>query len=147
MSDIQDELAREIVYDHYTRPRRKGSLGEGATVLENPSCGDRLSLSLDEEEIESGCEACAVGFHFEGKGCSISQASASMMADLLSGRSREEAIGIAEAVLSVFRGDADPEVLDKYGDISALGGVARLPVRVKCAALAWQGALRLLRSG
>ena len=136
MSDFQDEVEREIVYDHYRRPRHSGNLGEGAILLENPSCGDRLSLSLTE--------AGTVEIRFEGKGCSISQASASMMADLLSGKTREEALALADRVLAVFRGDAEPGTLDELGDIAALSGIAKLPVRVKCAALAWQGARSLL---
>lgn len=138
MSDFQDEIEREIVYDHYRRPRHGGHLGEGAVRLENPSCGDELRLSLSGEGL--------VEFRFEGKGCSISQASASMMAELLSGKSREEALALAEKVLGVFRGDLDPQVLEELGDISVFSGIAKLPVRVKCAALAWQGARRLLKA-
>jgi nitrogen fixation NifU-like protein len=137
MSDLEDELAREIISDHFRRPRHSGKLGEGPLQLENPSCGDRLSLSLAGEGL--------VEMSFEGKGCSISQASASMMTELLSGKTREEALALAEEVLSVFRGDSDPQALEALGDIAALSGIARLPVRAKCAALAWQGARTLLK--
>jgi nitrogen fixation protein NifU and related proteins len=139
MSDLDGEVEREIIYDHYSRPRRFGKVGEGACLLENPSCGDLLRLELAEGE--------PVSLRFEGKGCSISQASASMMAELLSGKSREEAIEIAQSVLAAFRGDLPPESLERYGDVSALAGVAKLPVRVKCAALAWSGALKALQGG
>lgn len=138
MSDFQDEVEREIVYDHYRRPRHSGQLGAGAVRLENPSCGDELTMSLGGEGL--------VEFRFEGKGCSISQASASMMAELLSGKTREEALALAERVLGVFRGDLDPALLEDLGDIAVLAGIAKLPVRVKCAALAWQGACRLLKA-
>ncbi len=139
MSDFQDEVEREIVYDHYRRPRHGGQLGAGAISLDNPSCGDELRMSLTGEGL--------VEFRFEGKGCSISQASASMMAELLSGRTREEALALAERVLGVFRGDLDPASLEDLGDVAVLSGIAKLPVRVKCAALAWQGARRLLKAG
>ena len=137
MSDQGGELEREIIYDHYSHPRRSGKLGDTGNLLENPSCGDTLRLLLAETE--------PVDLRFEGKGCSISQASASMMAELLSGRSREEASSIAGRVLAVFRGELGPETLEDYGDVAALAGVAKLPVRVKCAALAWQGALQALQ--
>ncbi|ADK79225.1 Fe-S cluster assembly sulfur transfer protein SufU [Sediminispirochaeta smaragdinae] len=143
MSTIEREVDREIIYDHYTRPRHFGALGPDAVMLENPSCGDTVRLSIRGGISSDGSEP--LEFRFEGKGCSISQSSTSMMVELLSGKSRGEAIRIAERVLSVFRGERDPHVLEDLGDISALAGIARLPVRVKCAALAWQGALKLLR--
>jgi SUF system FeS assembly protein, NifU family len=136
MNELSGELEREIISDHYSRPRHRDALGDSGCLVKNPSCGDVLRLKLAAEE--------PIDFRFEGKGCSISQASASMMAELLSGRSREEAVAIAKTVLAVFRGELGAEALEPYGDIAALAGVSRLPVRVKCAALAWQGALSAL---
>lgn len=138
MSELDGEMEREIIYDHYSHPRHSCPLGENGKMVENPSCGDKLKLELKLKEGDS------VDIFFEGKGCSISQASASMMAELLSGKSRAEAEKIARDVLAVFRGEAGPQSIEAYGDVAALAGVAKLPVRVKCAALAWQGALAAL---
>jgi len=137
MTGLQGELEREIILDHYGHPRHFEKLGDSGNLIENPSCGDRLRLRLDGSD--------PVDIKIEGAGCSISQASASMMAELLSGKGREEAAAACEEVLAAFRGELPPESLQKYGDVAALAGVAKLPVRVKCAALAWQGALAALR--
>lgn len=132
MSGLDGEVEREIIYDHYAHPRHFEKLGDSGELFKNPSCGDTLRLKL--------ASGSPVDLRFEGSGCSISQASASIMADLLDGKEREEALEIIDDVLSVFRGEEPPETLDVYGDVSSLSGVARLPVRVKCAALAWQAA-------
>lgn len=175
MNDLQDELNREIIGEHYSHPRHFCHLGDDALALENPSCGDKVKLALrpadacsgahgvdrtasdgdgsaasgmdDGGRIASGAnDGAALEICFEGSGCSISTASASMMAELLSGKSRKEAIETTKTVLAAFRGELPPETLEKFGDIAALSGVAKLPVRVKCATLAWQGALRLLEN-
>lgn len=168
MNDLQDELNREIIGEHYSHPRHFCHLGDDALALENPSCGDKVKLALrpavtagsgargtgsaasgmdDGGRIASGAnDGVALEICFEGSGCSISTASASMMAELLSGKSRKEAIETTKTVLAAFRGELPPETLEKFGDIAALSGVAKLPVRVKCATLAWQGALRLLEN-
>ncbi|MDP2483646.1 MAG: SUF system NifU family Fe-S cluster assembly protein [Candidatus Palauibacterales bacterium] len=132
LSSLQD-LYQQVILDHYRRPRNKGPL-EGAThsiTLNNPLCGDviDLMLRLDGDRITD--------IHFEGKGCSISQASASMMGALLSGRTIHDAIGIMDTFTRMLHGDAEAAADTELGDLRALVGVSKFPVRVKCALLAW----------
>ncbi len=137
-----DSLYREVVLDHYKRPRGRAKIEHPKLCTSgfNPTCGDQIMLSLDVDQgavkaIEAQCQ-----------GCSISVASASMMAELLQGKTREEIVLIADAVRAMMLGhELDPNV--DIGDLEALSGVARFPVRVKCALLAWttlQEALRKL---
>jgi len=124
-------LYREVILDHYRRPRNKGDL-EGAThsvTMNNPLCGDvvELHLRVEGDRIREAA--------FEGKGCSISQASASMMTRELEDRSVDEALGLAEKFTRLLRGDEELEGESDLGDLRALSGVARFPVRVKCALL------------
>ncbi|NNM68265.1 MAG: SUF system NifU family Fe-S cluster assembly protein [Spirochaetales bacterium] len=125
-----DELYQEIIRDHYKHPRNKKPLSH-VKAFENPSCGDTVKVELDTagERIQS--------VYFDGSGCSISMCSASMMSDLLSGRTVDEARRLVEEFLAVIRGEISPEKLDELGDLAALKGVVELPVRVKCATLAW----------
>jgi nitrogen fixation NifU-like protein len=125
-----DELYQEIIRDHYKHPRNKKPLSH-VKAFENPSCGDTVKVELDTdgERIKS--------VYFDGSGCSISMCSASMMSDLLSGRTVEEARRLVGEFLSVIRGEISPEKLDELGDLAALKGVVELPVRIKCATLAW----------
>jgi nitrogen fixation NifU-like protein len=125
-------LYQEMILDHYRRPRNKGSLeNPDATVeIKNPLCGDEIRLQLAFEGDEIG------DVRFAGQGCSISQASASMMTQLVKGKTRDE----IEQIRTRFRGlmlgenTADDKEL---GPLRALSGVARFPARVKCALLAW----------
>jgi nitrogen fixation NifU-like protein len=127
-----DELYRELILDHYRHPHNKGKL-DGATHAEgyNPLCGDEIELDveLDGETIED--------IAFAGRGCSISQASASMMTDAVKGASVEDASRLAEAFRTMMT-DADSEPDEALGDLEAFQGVAKFPVRVKCATLAWR---------
>lgn len=125
-----DELYQEIIRDHYKNPRNKRLLTH-VKAVENPSCGDTVKIELegDREHIKT--------VYFDGSGCSISMCSASMMADLLSGKTVPEAKTIVHQFLGVIRGELPPESLDDLGDLAALKGVIELPVRVKCATLAW----------
>jgi len=132
LTSLQD-LYQQVILDHYRRPRNKGPL-EDAThtlTLNNPLCGDviDLMLRLKGDRIES--------VHFEGKGCSISQASASMMSGVLEGRTVEEAMGLLSTFTRMLKGDSDAAADPDLGDLRALVGVSRFPVRVKCALLAW----------
>ena len=142
-----DNLYREVVLDHYRNPRGKGTLptppAEKAEGY-NPYCGDEVTVYLEDQ-------AGTLHLAWEGVGCSISQASASMMARGVAGKSRDE----AHQLLQRFREmldlhgekltDADPEAaaaLDRakqaeLGDLMALEGVVKLPVRLKCALLPW----------
>jgi nitrogen fixation NifU-like protein len=125
-----DDLYRDVILDHYSHPRNKGTLepagitGEGA----NPLCGDELRLSL---LVRDGVVR---DVRFDGKGCSISQASASMMTERIKGRPVEEVARLIAAVKAMMRGEPSGEDL---GDLEALQGVRRFPVRVKCATLGW----------
>ncbi len=128
----------EIIRDHYKRPAHKRPI-EGVPFIENPSCGDKVRVSFKLDD--SGRIADAA---FDGSGCSISMSSADVLADYLSGKSVEDAKATVETFLAVLRGEKDPEILDEIGDAAAFKGVVRLPVRVKCAALAWRAALSAL---
>lgn len=135
MSAMQ-QLYREVVMEHYRRPRNEGDLPD-ATHAEgghNPSCGDQLQLML---RLHGGVIEEA---RFTAQGCAISVASASLMTGLLRGRTPEEALDLARRFSDMLRsGVPDP----RLGECAALSGVSSLPARVKCAALAWQ-TLRVL---
>jgi nitrogen fixation NifU-like protein len=132
-----DELYQEIIRDHYKNPRHKKHL-DHIHAVENPTCGDSVKV----EFVDDGSHHQHV--HFDGSGCSISMCSASMMSDLLSGKTVDEAKGIVQQFLGVIRGEQPAEVLDDLGDLAALKGVIDLPVRVKCATLAWHAAEQAL---
>lgn len=134
-----DELYREVILDHYRNPRRKGSL-EGDHIHaegQNPSCGDEFSLDLRIEDDTVSDVA------IQGIGCSISQASGSMMAEALMGKSLPEVSEMTEnfkRMMGIVEGD-NPVDSDRpgsvLGDLEALQGVRKFPVRVKCADLPW----------
>lgn len=140
--DQLEELYREVILDHYRRPRNRGEVSGDGTVaveLQNPTCGDeiRVSARLADGRIAD--------VRFEGRGCSISMASASLMTEALRGRTPQEAISASARFKAMLMGATIPEAeLDGMGDLAALSGVARFPVRVKCATLAWNAVLRAL---
>jgi nitrogen fixation NifU-like protein len=138
MSDQFNELFQEILRDHFKHPRYRAVLNPNLPLFENPSCGDqvRLQVKLNENIIEN--------FSFDGSGCSISMASADMLCEILTGKTVEQAFQIIDEFLKIMRGELETSLLQKYGDLEALAGVAQLPVRVKCATLAWNGAKRVL---
>jgi nitrogen fixation protein NifU and related proteins len=126
-------LYQEVILDHYRRPRNVG-VPERAHVTvsrSNPTCGDeiRLYLSLEEGQIADA--------RFEGRGCSISQASASMMTELVRGRSAEEAHALLARFREMLHGDVAASSDARLGQIRALSGVARVPARIGCAMLPW----------
>ncbi len=139
-----NELYQEIILDHYRSPRNKCGEQEASAgncvKHENPLCGDELLLSvqLDSEggRIEKIC--------FAGHGCSISQASASMMTEAVQGLGREQALALVERVREMMRG-ARPD--EELGDVEALQGVSKFPVRIKCALLAWMALKDALDGG
>jgi nitrogen fixation NifU-like protein len=129
-----DELYQEIILDHWKHPRGRG-LREpyGAESHQvNPTCGDEVTLRV---RLTGGAVA---DVSYEGLGCSISQASASVLHELLNGRPVPEALAVHEAFATLMGGrgrvEPDEEVL---GDAIAFAGVARYPARVKCALLPW----------
>ena len=126
-------LYQEMILDHYRRPRNKGEMpdADASVLMKNPLCGDEIAVHLRYD----GDEIADLGF--SGRGCSISQASASMMTQLLKGKSVEEAEGIRARFRDMVMGDKDAAEDASLGSLRALGGVARFPARVKCALLAW----------
>ncbi len=127
-----DELYREMVVDHYRRPRNHGVLGEATHRLEgvNPVCGD--TVELDVKLVRGVLEELM----FRGQGCAISQASTSMMTERLKGQNLEEAGSVLAQVRAMLVDGLEPSERE-LGDLAALQGVSKLPVRVKCAMLSW----------
>jgi nitrogen fixation NifU-like protein len=127
-----EELYKEVILDHYKNPRNKGELPEGerACSKNNPLCGDEITVRA---HIEDGRVAAVM---FQGSGCSISQASASMMTEAVAGRQVPEALELADEFRSFMEGATEPDE-DRLGDLVALQGVVKYPVRIKCAVLAW----------
>ena len=138
MSDAMDGIYQEIIRDHYKKPKRRRLL-DGIPVAENPSCGDKVGVSITVGEDGRIADAA-----FDGTGCSISMSSADILAEDLIGKTPDEARARIERFLAVLRGESETDGLDELGDAAAFKGIARLPVRVKCAALAWRAALRTL---
>jgi nitrogen fixation protein NifU and related proteins len=131
MSDLAD-LYQEVILDHNRRPRNFHPLADASHSAEgyNPLCGDRLTLYLKVkgETIED--------VSFEGAGCAISKASASLMTDAVKGRTKAEAQALFERFHRMVTTPPDQAVED-MGKLSSLAGVREFPVRVKCASLAW----------
>jgi nitrogen fixation NifU-like protein len=127
-----EELYKEVILDHYKNPRNKRELpgAEFSCSKNNPLCGDEITVLA---HVEDGrLEAVA----FQGSGCSISQASASMMTEAVTGRDVGTALGLATEFRSFMEGGSEPDE-DAFGDLIALKGVVKYPVRIKCAVLAW----------
>jgi nitrogen fixation protein NifU and related proteins len=126
-------LFQELILEHYKHPRNKGELADPDAVvhMNNPTCGDEVHLQL---RIRDGIVEDA---KFVGDGCSISQSSISMMTQLVKGRSTADALALAERFTAMMHGDADAAKDRAMGDLRALAGVAKFPVRVKCALLGW----------
>jgi nitrogen fixation protein NifU and related proteins len=133
-------LYQEMILDHYRRPRNKGTLeNPDATVeMKNPLCGDEISLQVafDGKSVSD--------LRFSGRGCSISQASASMMTQLVKGKSKEEIDAIRNQFRDLMLGDSSLAEEPQLGSLRALSGVARFPARVKCALLAWSALERAM---
>jgi nitrogen fixation NifU-like protein len=127
-----DELYREIILDHYRHPRHGEPLARADVVAEgyNPLCGDEVELRI---AFEDG----AVGdLSFHGRGCSISQASGSLLTDAVIGKPLDEVERLIELFTAMVK-DPEVEPAPELGDLEALHGVAKFPVRVKCATLPW----------
>ncbi len=134
-----DSLYQQIILDHYKNPEGKG-LREpfNAQVHHvNPTCGDEIDLRVTLGTSESG-ETIIEDVSYDGQGCSISQASASVLYELLVGRTESEALEIEGAFHEMIssRGQVEPDE-ETLGDAAAFVGVAKYPARVKCALLSW----------
>lgn len=132
MSSNLDEMYRDIIMDHFRAPRGRDPLPRADIKSggSNPSCGDEMDMEVAIEDGE------VKDVHVGCKGCAISVASGSMLAEVLKGRTLGEARRIAELVRAMLKGE-EVEIPDDLEDIDALKGVRQFPVRVKCALLAW----------
>jgi nitrogen fixation NifU-like protein len=134
-------LYQELILRHHRHPRNRGEL-EGAhrdVHMRNPTCGDeiRLQLRLDDE-------GRIADVRFTGEGCSISQASVSMLTQLVAGKNRAEVQTLAARFTEMMHGDTEAAGDRSLGDLRALAGVSRFPVRVKCALLGWEAVQKAL---
>jgi nitrogen fixation NifU-like protein len=127
-----DDIYKETILDHYKHPRNKHELPEAerSCTRNNPLCGDEITVLVHLE----GDRIAAVAF--QGAGCSISQSSASMMTEAVGGSSVGEALSLAEQFRAMMAGELEPDE-DRLGDLVALKGVVKYPIRIKCAVLAW----------
>ena len=126
-------LYQEMILDHYRRPRNKGTLenADASAEMKNPLCGDEITL-----QVAFNGNGVA-DLRFSGRGCSISQASASMMTQLVKGKDADEIAALRTRFRDMVLGDPSAGADEKLGSLRALSGVARFPARVKCALLAW----------
>jgi nitrogen fixation NifU-like protein len=135
------DLYRDVILDHNRRPRNFGALESADASVEgfNPMCGDRLTvrLKMDDDKITD--------IRFEGQGCAISTASASLMTEAVKGRTRADALRLFDRVHELLTDDAAPPA-DELGKLAALSGVREYPARVKCASLCWHTLASALRS-
>lgn len=129
-----DNLYQEVILDHYKHPRCHGCLAHSnaQAALFNPLCGDQIQLTvtLQDNKLEE------IGF--SGHGCSISQASASMMSDLCKGKALPEVEALIASFRGLMRGEKSGDDAPELGDAVALEGVRKFSARVKCAMLAWE---------
>jgi nitrogen fixation NifU-like protein len=127
-----DDVYKEVILDHYKNPRNKRELpgAELRCTANNPLCGDEITVfaHVDDGTVEA--------ITFQGAGCSISQSSASMMTEAVQGRSVGEALQLAAGFRGMMAGEAEPDE-NAFGDLVALKGVVKYPIRIKCAVLAW----------
>ena len=126
-------LYQDLILDHYRRPRNKGVLEDPThtVALNNPLCGDEIDLQL---RVEGDV---IKDVRFIGRGCSISQAAASMMTQVVKERRVADALALGERMSAMMRGDPEAARDKALGELRALSGVSKFPVRVKCALLAW----------
>jgi nitrogen fixation protein NifU and related proteins len=127
-----DEIYKEVILDHYKNPRNKRPI-ETATVSctqNNPLCGDEITVlaTVDDGKV--------LDVAFQGAGCSISQSSASMMTEAVAGQTVDDALAMAGEFRGMMAGDVEPTE-ERFGDLVALKGVVKYPIRIKCAVLAW----------
>jgi nitrogen fixation NifU-like protein len=134
------DLYRDVILDHNRRPRNFGPLEQANALAEgfNPLCGDRLTvrLNLADDRIEN--------IRFEGQGCAISTASASLMTEAVKGKTRGEALALFDRVHRLLTDDAAGA--EDLGKLAALSGVREYPARVKCASLCWHTLASALKS-
>ncbi len=127
-----DDIYKEVILDHYKSPRNKRELpgAELRCTANNPLCGDEITVFAHVD----GSTVAEVTF--QGAGCSISQSSASMMTEAVGGVSVDAARRLAGEFRGMMAGDVEPDE-QEFGDLVALKGVVKYPIRIKCAVLAW----------
>jgi nitrogen fixation NifU-like protein len=135
-----NDLYRDVILDHNRHPRNFGALDPADASVEgfNPMCGDRLTVRLKM----SG--DCIADIRFEGQGCAISTASASLMTEAVKGQSRAAALALFDRVHQLLTDDAASS--DELGKLAALSGVREFPARVKCASLCWHTLVSALKA-
>jgi len=138
VNDLRD-LYQEMIFDHYRQPRNYGKLENANHKAEgyNPLCGDKVSLTLTLKD------GVIHDLKFEGSGCAISTASASLMTEALKGKTAEEALSMLEDFKALVTGAS---VAKDMGKLTVLAGVQAFPQRVKCATLAWHTLQAALKS-
>ncbi len=132
-----EDMYQEIILDHYRRPHHRGLSDEFDAEAHhvNPTCGDEVTVRV---RLGDGPDFTVLDVSHDGLGCSISQASTSVMSDLVDGRSLREALQAQEAFLALMqsKGEAEPDE-DVLEDAVAFVGVSKYPARIKCALLGW----------
>ena len=138
VDDAINELYQSVILDHNRHPRNKRALNDSCICSQgyNPSCGDNITVFA---RIDNGI---IHEITFDGEGCAISQASASLMTELMTKKSIEEAQNIINMFLEMLQSDGtiSDNQMATLGDICALSGVKKFPMRIKCATLAWHAA-------
>ena len=135
MDNALRELYQEVILDHSRHPRHFGTLDDATHKAEgyNPLCGDRVTVTLKLD-----AQGRVADIKFVGKGCAISQASASLMTDLLAGKTQGEAERVMRGFLHLVKGEpANDLPEDAREHLDVMGGLSEFPMRVKCATLAW----------
>ncbi len=127
-----DDIYKEVILDHYKSPRNKHELPEAELTCtrNNPLCGDEITVYIHKDDGK------VAGVAFQGAGCSISQSSASMMTEAVDGRPVDDALKLAADFRGMMAGEVEPDE-QEFGDLVALKGVVKYPIRIKCAVLAW----------
>ena len=127
-----DDIYKEVILDHYKNPRNKREVpgAELTCSKNNPLCGDEITVFVHEVDGK------LVDVGFLGQGCSISQSSASMMTEAVADTSREEAGEMIGRIRAMMAGEVEPDE-ETFGELVALKGVVKYPVRIKCAVLPW----------
>ena len=127
-----EDLYKEVILDHYKNPRNKRAMPEAELTCSrnNPLCGDEIQVFA---HVEDGRVADVA---FQGQGCSISQSSASMLTEAVKGKPIADAEHLAADFRGMMAGEVEPDE-DEFGDLVALKGVVKYPIRIKCAVLAW----------
>jgi nitrogen fixation NifU-like protein len=136
-----NDLYRDVILDHNRKPRNFGGLEPADASVEgfNPLCGDRLTVRLQMQDDKIS------DIRFEGQGCAISTASASLMTEAVKGKTRADALRLFDRVHQLLTDDGAPPA-EELGKLAALSGVREFPARVKCASLCWHTLASALKS-